>query len=217
VQTSVLLGFGLFCLVFIFSAPAFAQLIRRMGMCAPFAFFRGGAAASVLVACGFLSSRGVWLLLRVLTGTALVVSIRLFESLALTLPSAPPSGAGQVFACIWRQIWVACGSPAVAVAGQSPMRLSVLFALAAYFLIIVASECLWLATGSSQPVLADTPALIPEDVCGTPRPVPGAAIPGLPPRSPLRPGDGPASGGWVRCNVGPQWYRIPGRCRLLSR
>lgn len=151
-QTLGLLGSAYF-VGFILGTWLCPKLIRRMGHVRAFAFFAAAAAASVLVHVLSVEP-GVWLLLRVLTGTALVGIYTVIESWLNT--QAPPERRGQVFA-----VYMAVNLGALALAQQllwldSPMGFS-LFALAAILIIVALMPVA--ATRLSQPVIGDTPGL----------------------------------------------------------
>ncbi|KAA0693425.1 MFS transporter [Halopseudomonas laoshanensis] len=151
-QTLGLLGSAYF-VGFIVGTWLCPKLIRRMGHVRAFGFFAAAAAASVLIHV-LLIDVGVWLFLRVLTGTALVGIYTVIESWLNT--QAPPERRGQVFA-----IYMAVNLGALALAQQllrldSPMGFS-LFAVAAILIIVALMPVA--ATKLSQPVISDTPGL----------------------------------------------------------
>ena len=151
-QTLGLLGSAYF-VGFILGTWLCPKLIRRMGHVRAFAFFAAAAAASVLVHI-LLVEAALWLLLRVLTGTALVGIYTVIESWLNT--QAPPERRGQVFA-----VYMAVNLGALAVAQQllrldSPMGFS-LFVLAAILIVVALMPVV--VTRLSQPVISDTPNL----------------------------------------------------------
>ncbi|MFN3580184.1 MAG: MFS transporter [Pseudomonas sp.] len=129
------------------------KIIRRMGHVRAFAFFAAAAAATVLLHV-MLVDVGVWLILRVLTGTALVGIYTVIESWLNS--QAPPERRGQVFAA-----YMAVNLGALALAQQmlrfdSPMGF-MLFTLAAILIVVALMPVV--ATRLSQPVIGDTPGL----------------------------------------------------------
>lgn len=151
-QTLGLLGSAYFA-GFILGTWLCPKLIRRMGHVRAFAFFAAAAAASVLVHV-LLIDAGVWLLLRVVTGTALVGIYTVIESWLNS--QAPAARRGQIFAA-----YMAVNLGALALSQQllrldSPMGFS-LFVLAAILIILALMPVV--ATRLTQPVISDTPSL----------------------------------------------------------
>ena len=94
-QTLGLLGSAYFA-GFILGTWLCPRLIRRMGHVRAFTFLAAAEAACVLIHLLWMLP-GVWLLLRVMTGVALVGIYTVIESWLNT--QAPPERRGQVFAC----------------------------------------------------------------------------------------------------------------------
>ncbi len=133
-----------------FVAPA---LIRRMGHVRAFAFFAAAAAASVLLHA-LLSNVAFWMLLRVLTGIALVGFYTVIESWLNS--QAPSERRGQIFAA-----YMAVNLFALAGAQQflhlaSPAGFT-LFAVSAIFVMVALMPVM--ATRLPPPPLSDTPRL----------------------------------------------------------
>lgn len=151
-QTLGLLGSAYFA-GFILGTWLCPKLIRRMGHVRAFAFLAAAEAVSVLVHA-LLVDPVTWLILRVVTGVALVGIYTVIESWLNT--QAPPERRGQVFA-----IYMAVNLGSLAVAQQllrldSPMAFS-LFALAA--ILITAALMPVVATRLAQPVIGNTRGL----------------------------------------------------------
>lgn len=151
-QTLGLLGSAYFA-GFILGTWLCPRLIRRMGHVRAFAFLAAAEAVSVLIHA-LLVDPITWLILRVVTGVALVGIYTVIESWLNT--QAPPERRGQVFA-----IYMAVNLGSLAVAQQllrldSPMAFS-LFALAA--ILITAALMPVVATRLAQPVIGDTRGL----------------------------------------------------------
>lgn len=151
-QTLGLLGSAYFA-GFILGTWLCPKLIRRMGHVRAFAFFAAAAAASVLVHV-LLIDAGVWLLLRLVTGTALVGIYTVIESWLNS--QAPAARRGQIFAA-----YMAVNLGALALSQQllrldSPLGFS-LFALAAILIIVALMPVV--ATRLTQPLISDTPGL----------------------------------------------------------
>lgn len=133
-----------------FVAP---PLIRRMSHVRAFAFFAAATAACVLLHA-LLVSAPVWMLLRVITGVALVGLYTVIESWLNS--EAPPERRGQIFA-----IYMAVNLGALA-AAQQLLRLGspadfTLFAVAAIFVCLALMPVT--ATRHLPPVLTDSPRL----------------------------------------------------------
>ena len=151
-QTLGLIGSAYFLGFFAgtFVAPA---LIRRMGHVRAFGFFAAAAAASVLGHVLVVDAL-VWMVLRVVTGIALVGFYTVIESWLNS--QAPGARRGQVFA-----VYMAVNLFALAGAQQflhlaSPAAFT-LFAVAAIFVIVAVRRVM--ATRLPPPPLSDTPRL----------------------------------------------------------
>ena len=130
-QTLGLLGSAYFA-GFILGTWLCPRLIRRMGHVRAFTFLAAAEAACVLIHLLWIQP-GLWLLLRVITGVALVGIYTVIESWLNT--QAPPERRGQVFAC-----YMAVNLGALALAQQmlnwdSPLTFT-LFAVAATFIVL---------------------------------------------------------------------------------
>ncbi|MDO9599488.1 MAG: MFS transporter [Azoarcus sp.] len=133
-----------------FVAP---PLIRRMGHVRAFAFFAAATAACVLLHA-LVVSAPVWMVLRVITGIALVGLYTVIESWLNS--EVPTERRGQVFA-----IYMAVNLGALAAAQQllrlgSPAEFT-LFAVAAIFVCLALMPVT--ATRLPPPVLTDSPRL----------------------------------------------------------
>jgi MFS family permease len=151
-QTLGLLGSAYFA-GFILGTWLCPRLIRRMGHVRAFTFLAAAEAACVLIHLLWMLP-GVWLLLRVMTGVALVGIYTVIESWLNT--QAPPERRGQVFAC-----YMAINLGSLALAQQllnwdSPLNFT-LFVIAAMLVVLAVMPVS--ATRLSQPVITDTPAL----------------------------------------------------------
>ncbi len=151
-QTLGLLGSAYFA-GFILGTWLCPRLIRRMGHVRAFTFLAAAEAACVLIHLLWIQP-GLWLLLRVITGVALVGIYTVIESWLNT--QAPPERRGQVFAC-----YMAVNLGALALAQQmlnwdSPLTFT-LFAVAATFIVLAVMPVS--ATRLPQPVIDDTPPL----------------------------------------------------------
>ncbi len=129
------------------------KLIRRMGHVRAFAFLAAAEAVSVLVHALFVDPI-TWLVLRVITGVALVGIYTVIESWLNT--QAPPERRGQVFA-----MYMAVNLGSLALAQQllrldTPMEFT-LFALAS--MLITAALMPVVATRLPQPVIGNTKGL----------------------------------------------------------
>jgi MFS family permease len=151
-QTLGLLGSAYFA-GFILGGWLCPKLIRRMGHVRSFAFFAAAVGISVLVHVLLVESP-VWLVLRFITGTALVGIYTVIESWLNT--QAPPERRGQIFA-----IYMAVNLGSLALAQQllrldSPMGFG-LFALTA--ILVTAALMPVVATRLPQPVIGSTAGL----------------------------------------------------------
>ncbi|HDY98320.1 MAG TPA: MFS transporter [Pseudomonas sabulinigri] len=151
-QTLGLLGSAYFA-GFILGTWLCPRLIRRMGHVRAFTFLAAAEAACVLIHVLWVNP-GMWLLLRVVTGVALVGIYTVIESWLNT--TAPPERRGQIFAC-----YMAVNLGSLALAQQllrwdSPMAFT-LFAVAAILIMVAVMPVS--ATRLVQPVISDTPAL----------------------------------------------------------
>ncbi|PKM31080.1 MAG: MFS transporter [Gammaproteobacteria bacterium HGW-Gammaproteobacteria-11] len=151
-QTLGLLGSAYFA-GFILGTWLCPKLIRRMGHVRAFAFLAAAEAVSILLHA-LLVEPLTWLVLRVVTGVALVGIYTVIESWLNT--QAPPDRRGQVFA-----LYMAVNLGSLALAQQllrldSPMAFS-LFALAA--MLVTAALMPVVATRLPQPVIENTPGL----------------------------------------------------------
>lgn len=129
------------------------RLIRRMGHVRAFAFFAAATSVCVLLH-SLLVDAPVWLLLRVVTGVALVGIYTVIESWLNT--QAPSEHRAQVFAA-----YMAVNLLALAMAQQllhldSPLVFT-LFAVAAMLVVVALMPVV--ATRLPQPEISDTPAL----------------------------------------------------------
>jgi len=151
-QTLGLLGSAYFA-GFILGTWLCPRLIRRMGHVRSFTFLAAAEAACVLIHVLWIEP-GMWLLLRVITGVALVGIYTIIESWLNT--TAPSERRGQVFAC-----YMAVNLGSLALAQQllrwdSPMAFT-LFAIAAILIVVAVMPVA--ATRLAQPVITDTPPL----------------------------------------------------------
>ncbi|MEH6566536.1 MAG: MFS transporter [Halopseudomonas sp.] len=151
-QTLGLLGSAYFA-GFILGTFICPRLIRRMGHVRAFTFLAAAEAVCVLIHVLWVQP-GMWLVLRVITGVALVGIYTVIESWLNT--TAPPERRGQIFAC-----YMAVNLGSLALAQQllrwdSPLAFT-LFAIAAILIMLAVMPVA--ATRLAQPVITDTPAL----------------------------------------------------------
>ncbi len=133
-----------------FVAP---RLIRRMGHVRAFAFFAAAAAACVLLHV-LVIDVWFWMLLRVVTGVALVGFYTVIESWLNT--QAPTERRGQVFAVYMIVNLLALASAQQFLRLDSPAAFT-LFAVAAVFVVVALMPVV--ATRLAPPQLTDMPRL----------------------------------------------------------